>query len=316
MSSRPFIVQAAKIGAWADEYLQQHYTVLRLWEQADPLAALEQHARSAAVLVTSVRRGCSEAMMERMPALRLISSWGVGYETIDVAAASTRGIRVTNTPDVLDDCVADMAWSLLLATARRIPEGDRYVKGGQWRTIGAFPLATKVSAKHLGILGLGRIGEAIARRGAGFDMEVRYHNRRARNNVAYGYEASLIELARWADFLVVACVGGAATRHLVSAEVMNALGPKGILVNIARGSVIDEKAMVSALVEGRLGGAGLDVLEHEPAVPSELLNMDQVTLMPHTASATHETRLAMEQLVVRNVEAFLQGRPLVTPVPE
>lgn len=312
MTAKPFIVQAAPIGAWTDATLQERYDVLQLWKEADPLACLEQRAAQATVLVTSVRRGCSAAMIERMPALRLIASWGVGYDTLDVAAALARGIQVTNTPDVLDDCVADMAWALLLSSARRIAEGDRYVKGGHWKTIGAFPLATKISGKRLGILGLGRIGEAIARRGAGFDMEVRYYNRRARDDVPYGFEATLTGLAAWADFLVVACVGGAATRHLVSAEVIDALGPKGILINIARGSVIDQAALVAALVEGRLGGAGLDVLENEPAVPPEFLSMDKVTLMPHTASATHETRRAMEELMVANVDAFLQGRPLLT----
>jgi len=311
--AKTLIVQAAPVGEWADRYLQEHYDVIRLWQEADPLACLAQRS-DATALVTSVRRGCTAEMMDRLPALRLIASWGVGYETIDVAAASARNIRVTNTPDVLDDCVADMAWALLLATARRIPEGDRYVKGGQWRTIGAFPLATRVSGKRLGILGMGRIGEAIARRASGFDMEVRYHNRRKRNDVPWGYASSLKELAGWADFLAIACVGGPATRHLVNAEVIDALGPKGILINIARGSVIDQPAMLAALRDGRLGGAGLDVLDNEPAVPPELAQMDQVSLMPHTASATRETRRQMEQLVIDNLEAFLQGRPLLTPV--
>lgn len=314
MSVQTFIVQAAPIGEWADSYLQAHYDVLQLWRERDPLACLEQCGGSARALVTSVRRGCPAQVIERLPELGLIASWGVGYETIDMAAAKARGIRVTNTPDVLDDCVADMAWALLLAAARRTSEGDRYVKGGQWRAIGAFPLTTRVSGKRLGILGLGRIGAAIAQRGAGFGVEVRYHNRRARLDTVYRHEASLTELARWADFLVVACVGGPETRHLVSAEVIDALGPQGILINIARGSVIDQPAMVQALVEGRLGGAGLDVLENEPSVPPELLAMDQVTLMPHTGSATRDTRRAMEQLVIDNLEAFLQGKPLLTPI--
>jgi lactate dehydrogenase-like 2-hydroxyacid dehydrogenase len=210
--------------------------------------------------------------------------------------------------------VADLAWALLLAAARRTSVADRYVKTGQWRSIGAFPLSTRVSGKRMGILGLGRIGEAIARRGSGFGMEIGYHNRRARAGVPYRYVESLVELARWADFLVVACEGGPATRHLVSAEVLDALGPRGIVVNIARGSVIDEAAMVRALAEGRLGGAGLDVLEHEPAVPPELLGMDQVALTPHVGSATHETRREMAQLVLDNLASFLAGRGLLTLV--
>lgn len=314
MAGKPFIVQAGPIGKWADDYLQQHYEVLQLWRQADPMSCLAQQASDVEALVTSVRYGCSAEMIGHMPALRLIASWGVGYETIDMAAAKARGILVTNTPDVLDDCVADMAWALMLAAARRTSAGDRYVKAGEWHVIGAFPLTTRVSGKRLGILGMGRIGEAIARRGNGFAMEVRYHNRSPRSDMPYQYEKSLAELARWADFLVVACVGGPSTRHLVSSEVIEALGPQGILVNIARGTVIDQKAMVQALLEGKLGGAGLDVLEHEPVVPPEFRNLDQVTLMPHTGSATRETRRAMEQLVINNLEAYLEGRPLLTPI--
>jgi lactate dehydrogenase-like 2-hydroxyacid dehydrogenase len=314
MAERARILQVGSLGEWTDAQLQAAYEVLRLWEQpagADPLAG---RAAGITAVVTSVRHGCKADLIGRLPDLRAICSWGVGYETLDVQAAQARGIAVSNTPEVLDDCVADLAWALLLGAARRTAVADRYVKTGQWRTIGAFPLSTRVSGKRLGILGLGRIGEAIARRGSGFAMEVRYHNRRAREGVPYGYMDSLAALARWADFLVVACEGGPATRHLVSAEVIDALGPQGILVNIARGSVIDEAAMVQALAEGRLGGAGLDVLEHEPAASPALLAMDQVALTPHVGSATHETRHEMAQLVLDNLASFLAGRGLLTPV--
>jgi lactate dehydrogenase-like 2-hydroxyacid dehydrogenase len=270
--------------------------------------------REARVAVTSVRRGFTRAMLDSMPALSAVCSWGVGYETLDVAAAAARGVVVSNTPGVLDDCVADLAWALLLAAARRTAVGDRYVKGGEWRSIGAFPLSTRVSRKRLGIVGLGRIGMAIARRGAGFDMAVRYCGRHPRANAPYEYMASLLELASWADFLVLACPGGPATRHLVDAPVLRALGPTGILVNIARGSVVDEAALVAALRSGELGGAGLDVLEHEPAVPAELRAMDQVALMPHVGSATRETRADMARLVLDNVASFLDGGRLLTPV--
>lgn len=314
MSGKPFIIQLGPVGDWADDHLQKHYEVLQLWKESDPHAVLERRGAAVKAVVTTVRAGCAADVIRRCPDLQAICSWGVGYETIDVGAARERGIEVSNTPDVLDDCVADLAWGLMIAAARRISEGDRYVKTGQWRTIGAFPLTTRVSGKRLGILGLGRIGAAIARRGQGFDMEVRYHGRREQSGAPYRYEASLKDLAAWAEFLVVACVGGPATHHLVSAEVLDALGPQGIIVNIARGTVIDEDAMVAALADGRLGGAGLDVLEHEPAVPPELLTMDKVVMMPHVGSATRETRLAMEQLVVANLEAFLQGRGLLTPI--
>lgn len=314
MPDRAVILQVGPLGEEIDQELQAQYEVLRLWAEPGGLDAAANRGAGICAVVTSVRHGCKASLIERLPDLRAICSWGVGYETIDVAAAHGRGVVVSNTPDVLDDCVADLAWGLLIAAARRTAVGDRYVKTGQWRTIGAFPLSTRVSGKRLGILGLGRIGEAIARRGSGFSMDVRYHNRRERTGVPYRYEAALSELARWADFLVVACEGGPATRHLVSAEVIDALGPRGIIVNIARGTVIDQAAMVRALAEGRLGGAGLDVLENEPAVPPELMEMDQVALMPHVGSATVETRRAMGRLVVDNLASFLAGRGLLTPI--
>lgn len=314
MLERAAVLQVGPLGDEIDRELQAQYEVLRLWAEPGGLEAVARRAAGVSAVVTSVRHGCTASLIERLPDLRAICSWGVGYETIAVAAARARGVVVSNTPDVLDDCVADLAWGLLIAAARRTAVGDRYVKTGQWRTIGAFPLSTRVSGKRLGILGLGRIGEAIARRGSGFSMDVRYHNRRKRAGIPYRYESSLTELARWADFLVVACEGGPATRHLVSAEVLDALGPQGIVVNIARGTVIDQAAMVRALLEGRLGGAGLDVLENEPAVPRELMDMDQVALMPHVGSATVETRRAMGQLVLDNLASFMAGRGLLTPI--
>ena len=312
MADKPAIAQVGTLGDDIDAQLQAQYSVLRLWEQP---AGIETCAGAGiTAVVTSVRHGCKAALIERLPDLRAVCSWGVGYETLDVAAARARGIVISNTPDVLNDCVADLAWGLLIAAARRVAEGDRYVKGGQWRTIGAFPLSMRVSGKRLGVLGLGRVGEAIARRGSGFSMEVRYYNRRERPAVPYAYAPSLLALASWADFLVVACEGGPATRHLVSAEVIDAVGPQGIIVNIARGSVIDQPAMVQALDDGRLGGAGLDVLEDEPAVPPVLMGMDQVVLMPHVGSATRETRRAMGQLVLDNLASFMAGRGLLSPI--
>ncbi len=314
MSGKACIIQIGPMDDFVNEYLQTHYDVLQLWREPDALACLDRRGPGVRAVVTSVRHGCTAAIIQRLPDLKAICSWGVGYETIDVGAARERGIQVSTTPEVLNDCVADHAWGLLIAAARRTSVGDRYVKTGQWRTIGAFPLSTKVSGKRLGILGLGRIGAAIARRGEGFDMQVRYHDLIQYPNVSYEYESSLPALAAWADFLVVACQGGPATRHLVSAQVIYALGPEGILINIARGSVIDQAAMVSALVEGRLGGAGLDVLDKEPAVPPELMSMDQVVLMPHVGSATRETRRAMGQLVLDNLDAFFREGSVLTPV--
>jgi lactate dehydrogenase-like 2-hydroxyacid dehydrogenase len=307
------VVQLASLGEDIDAQLAARYRVLR-WQPVTGAAPDAPRLRNARVAVTSVRQGFTRQMLDAMPALRAVCSWGVGYETLDVAAASARGVMVSNTPGVLDDCVADLAWALLLTAARRTAVGDRYVKGGQWRSIGAFPLSTRVSGKRLGILGLGRIGMAIARRGAGFDMAVRYHGRRPRKDAPWEYAASLLELASWADFLVVACPGGPATCHLVDAAVLRALGPSGILVNIARGSVVDEAALAAALRGGELGGAGLDVLEHEPAVPPEFQDMDQLALMPHVGSATRETRAEMARLVLDNVVAFFDTGRLLTPV--
>ncbi len=309
------IVQVGPLGEAIDAELRDRHDTLRLWEAPDREAALAKDGARIVAMVTSARWGFDRPLLDRLPGLRAICSWGVGLDKLDVAAARERGIPVSTTPGVLDDCVADLAWGLLITAARRTAVGDHYVKTGQWRTLGAFPLSRRVSGKRLGILGLGRIGEAIARRGTGFSMDVRYHNRNPRPGVPWAYEPSLLALAGWADFLVVACEGGPGTRHLVDAAVLDALGPEGILVNIARGSVVDQPALVRALADGRLDGAGLDVLDGEPAVPPELMAMDQVALMPHVGSGTHDTRQAMGQLVLDNLASFLAGRGLVTPLP-
>ena len=309
-------MQSGPFSPSTDQELLTSYDVIRLWELEAPLAYLAEHGADVEAVVTSVQVGLPAEVIACLPGLRVICSWGVGYETVAVAAARARGIPVSNTPRVLDGCVADLAWGLLIATVRRISEGDRYVRAGQWRAIGGFPLAPRVSGKRLGVLGLGRIGQAIARRGLGFDMDVRYHNRNPRADTAYDYVASLPELAAWADFLVVACIGGPGTHHLVSAEVIEALGPRGILVNIARGSVVDEAALVKALLERRLAGAGLDVFEGEPRVPKELLGLDNVVLTPHVGSSTVETRQAMDRLVLDNLSSFMRTGTLLTPIPD
>lgn len=314
--SKPTIVQIGSLAGspGANEALKQKFNVIALWESKDPAQTLRQ-ASEVEVVVTSATFGCSAEIMQQLPKLKLISNWGVGYDTIDIEAAHARGIAVTNTPEVLNDCVADEAWGLLLASARHIAQGDRFVRANRWENReGMLPLGTRVSGKKLGIVGLGRIGMAIAKRGMGFDMQIAYHNRTERTDVPYLYMAKLTELAKWADFLVVATVGGASTRGLVSREVLKALGPAGLVVNIARGPVIDETAMVELLQSGELGGAGLDVFENEPKVPDALKGMDNVTLMPHVGSATTETRQAMFELTLSNVEAYFAGKALLTPV--
>ena len=276
-------------------------------------SVLAAHGAGVEALATSARFGFDAKTLAALPDLRVISSFGVGLDTLDLEAAKARGIPVGYTPDVLNDCVADTAFALLLDVARRITEADRFVRAGRWHQ-GQFASATKVTGKRLGILGLGRIGSAIAKRASGFDMQVRYHNRRPVQGSPYGYADSLTELAAWADFLVVASAGGAETRGLVSAEVIAALGPQGYIVNIARGTVIDEAALIDALQHRRLAGAGLDVFEREPHVPDALMALDNVVLLPHLASNTHETRADMTRRVEDNLAAFFADQPLPSAV--
>jgi lactate dehydrogenase-like 2-hydroxyacid dehydrogenase len=240
----------------------------------------------------------------------------VGYDRVDVAAAKERGVPVTHTPDVLNEEVADLAIGLMLSIARRIPHADRYVREDRWARQGPMPLARKVSGARLGIVGLGRIGKVVAQRAAAFGMRIAYTGRTQQPGVAFEYFASAKELAANVDFLVVITPGGAATRHLIDREVLEALGPRGYLINVARGSVVDEQALIAALRGGVIAGAGLDVFADEPQVPAELRALDNVVLTPHMASATHETRQAMADLALANLQAHFAGRPLLSPVPE
>lgn len=306
------ILQLGPLTERFNRSLAAEHEVLRIWEQ-DADALLDRQAHRIEIVVTSARFGCSAALIERLPNLRAIVSFGVGFDSIDVAAARARGIPVSNTPDVLNDCVADLAFGLIIDCARQMSRADGFVRAGEWLS-GSLPLATSVSGKRLGIVGLGRIGEAVAKRSSGFDMQVRYHNRRPVDGSAYGYEPSLIELARWSDFLVLTCPGGEGTRNLIDRNVLDALGPNGILLNVSRGSVVNESALVEALVEGRLGGAGLDVYAEEPKVPPALFELPNVVLLPHIGSATAETRLAMEELLFANLRAFLERGEMLTAV--
>ena len=287
------------------------YDIHLLHKEADPKAFLAAHGREFVGVATSARFGADATLIAALPNLKVISSFGVGLDAIDLEAARARGVAVGYTPDVLNDCVADTAFALVMDVARRFSAADRFVRRGDWLQ-GQFPLATKVSGKKLGILGMGRIGRVIARRASGFDMDVRYHNRKPLADVDHVYADSLKALAEWADFLVVASAGGAETRGLVSREILDALGPTGYLINISRGTVVDEQALVDALQNGRIAGAGLDVFEDEPNVPEALFALDNVVLLPHLASNTHETRAAMAQRVEDNLAAFFAGRPLVS----
>ena len=254
--------------------------------------------------------------MAQLPSLEMVSIMGVGYDGVDVATALTRSVVVTHTPNVLNDEVADLAIGLMLSVARRIPQADQYVRSGRWATEGAMPLARKVSGARLGIVGLGRIGQAIADRAAAFGMSIAYTARSAKPGLAYQFYASALALAAEVDFLVVITPGGAGTFHMINAEVLKALGSKGYLINVARGSVVDEAALVDALQKGVIAGAGLDVFEKEPHPLEALRKLDNVVLTPHMASATRETRQAMADLAVANLQAHFAGRPALSPVPE
>ncbi|GLY27224.1 2-hydroxyacid dehydrogenase [Kineosporia sp. NBRC 101731] len=275
---------------------------------------LAEHGEAVTAIVTSGRFGVSADLMAKLPHLGAIVNFGVGYDTTDVDAARERGILVSNTPDVLTDCVADTAVGLFLDVMRGFSAADRFVRAGSWPAEGNFPLTHQASNRRVGILGLGRIGSAIAHRLTAFGCTISYHNRRPVEGSPYAYRADLVEMAREVDVLVVAAAGGQSTAGLVSREVLTALGPQGYLVNIARGSVVDEETLVELLREGKLAGAGLDVFEHEPKVPSALFALDNVVLLPHLGSGTVETRGAMEDLTLANLDSFLHSGTVLNPV--
>ena len=313
MSTKPDLISLTPLLPEQARLLEAHFSVHSL-----PAQGAERHSMLAKLADTRFVQtgggiGADAALMDSLPHLEIIASMGVGTDAIDVAAARARGIAVTNTPGVLDDDVADLALALMVMCARRLGASERFVRDGRWLQ-GAFPLAGKVSGKRLGVVGLGRIGKAIALRADSMSMSISYFGRHRQMGVSYDYFSSLVSMAAQVDFLVLACPGGAETFHLINESVIEALGPKGILVNIARGSVVDQRALVKALANGSLGGAGLDVFEDEPNVPQELLAMDQVVLMPHVGSATVETRKAMADLVVANLVAHLQGNDLLSRV--
>lgn len=292
--------------------LEETYTAHKLWQAPDRAAMLASLADRVEAIASSGKNGVDATLMAALPKLKIISHFGVGVDVVDVDAARARGIAVCNTPDVLTEDVADSALMLLLATVRRVVEADNYVRAGKWLKA-PMPLTDTPQGKTVGILGLGRIGKAIAKRCEAFNMKVAYQGPNKKNDVPYAYFADPVALARECDILVAACPGGDATKGLVSKAVIEALGPEGYIVNIARGSVIDEPAMVAALVEGKLAGAGLDVFEKEPHVPEALFALPNVVLLPHVGSATHATRRAMGQLVIDNLAAHFAGKPLLTP---
>ncbi len=288
-------------------------------DAAKPAGVSAEIAPQIRAIFASGESKVSAALIASLPALEIISVMGVGYDGIDVAAAKARGVVVTHTPDVLNDDVADLAIGLMLSAARQLPAADRYVRAGLWPQ-GPMPLARKMSGARIGIVGMGRIGQAIAQRALGFNMTVAYTARSAKPALPWAFLPDAVSLAAVSDFLVVITPGGAGTRKLINAEVLAALGgsspQKGILINVARGSVVDEAALIEALEQGVIAGAGLDVFEAEPNVPERLRALPQVVLVPHIGSATGQTRQAMADLAFDNLQCQLSGQPVRTPVPE
>ncbi|MEG2976731.1 MAG: 2-hydroxyacid dehydrogenase [Comamonas sp.] len=275
-------------------------------------AAIAAHGAHVQCVCTIGATGLSAAQMQRMPKLSLVCAMGAGYENIDVAYAKAHGIAVGNGVGTNDECVADHAMGLLIAAVRGIVKLDKATRAGIWRS--AMPLPANVSGKRLGVVGLGTIGAKIAKRAAAFDMPIGYHNRQPREGVSHQYFGDLLALAAWADVLLVATPGGAGTKHLINAEVLNALGEKGVLVNIARGSVVDTQALAEAVREGRVAGAGLDVYESEPLPPQELIELDSVVLTPHVGGWSPEAVQNSVDRFIASMRCHLDGKPLVSPI--
>ena len=295
------------------EALAGHYVLHHLRDQAERTALPPDVAERIRGLATHGHIGAGTLLIDALPSLEIIACYGVGVDGIDLARARSRGIVVTNTPEILTEDVASLAVGLLLAVTRRICSGDRFVRDGRWLHE-PMELTTSIGGKRLGIVGLGRIGQAVARRAVAFGMSVAYTGPSRKPEAGYLFYDDLEMLARESDALVICCPGGEATRNLIGRDVLTALGPEGVLVNVSRGSIVDEGALVEALHLGRIAGAGLDVFANEPRVPEALLSMENVVLSPHMGSATRETRNAMGDLVVQNLRAHFSGTPVVTPV--
>lgn len=297
--------------------LEPFVTVHKLAEAKDPDAFINEVApRIRGIAIAYTANKIDGAFMSRFPKLEIVSSFGVGYDHVDAKWAGEHGVVVTNTPDVLNEEVADTALGLLLCTVRELPQAERYLRAGKWRQGGYRLTPATLRDRTVGIVGMGRIGKAIGRRLDAFGVPVVYHSRNPQAGVSYKYYPKLIDMARDVDTLMVIVPGGAATRNLIDAEVLKALGPNGILINMARGSVVDEPALIKALKDRTIMSAGLDVFVNEPQVPQELIEMEHIVLFPHLGSASAATRKAMDQLVVDNLKSWFSGKGPLTPVPE
>jgi lactate dehydrogenase-like 2-hydroxyacid dehydrogenase len=299
------------------EKLAEQFTLHRLWEMEDKEGFLKANAAKIRGLATGGHVKCDGAFLAQFPKLEIVTNFGVGYDSVDAKWAGEHNIIVTNTPDVLTEEVADTCLGLLLMTVKEMPQSERWLRDGKWVAKGPYPLThTTLRGKKIGIFGLGRIGKAIAHRLEAFGLEISYHNRRRVADVSYAYHDSLAALASAVDILISVAPGGPETHHIINADIFKALGPKGIFINIGRGSAVDEKAMVAALQNKTIWSVGLDVFEFEPNVPAELIAMENIVLLPHIGSGTHHTRGLMGQLVVDNMANWFAGKGPITPVAE
>ncbi|XP_021731987.1 glyoxylate/hydroxypyruvate reductase A HPR2-like [Chenopodium quinoa] len=308
------VLMTSPMSSYLEHELNSRFTLFKIWEKpCSTPQFLKQNSNSIHAIVSNAANGANAEVIEFLPNLEIVASYSVGVDKIDLGLCKKREIKVTNTPDVLTDDVADLAIGLILSTLRRVCVADAFVRNGCWKN-SAFPLSTKFTGKSVGILGLGRIGSAIAKRAGAFGCQVSYCSRSKKPDVQYKYYEKVIDLAANCEILVVSCSLTEETRHIINRDVIDALGPKSILINIGRGAHVVEAELVSALLEGRLGGAGLDVFENEPNVPEELLKLDNVVMLSHVGSDTVETCKAMADLVIRNLEAHFRKEPLLTPV--
>jgi lactate dehydrogenase-like 2-hydroxyacid dehydrogenase len=312
--TKPEILELIDVHPGTTAKLDAAYGLHRLWPAADAGGFVAGAAPGIRGAVTNGIVGMKGELIEALPKLEIISVLGVGVDAVDLATAKVRGVRVTNTPDVLTTGVAELAMAILLDVARKITFNDRFLRAGRWPKEGDPPLSHSLDGRRMGVLGMGRIGQAIAKRAEVFGMSICYSGPNQKAELAYPYIADPVAMAREVDVLMVTCKGGPETAGLVSKAVIEALGPEGWLINISRGSVVDEPALVDALLGGRLGAAGLDVFAREPEVPEALIGLDNVVLQPHQGSGCEETRGAMGKLVLDNLEAHFAGRPLLTPV--
>ncbi|KAH1091011.1 hypothetical protein J1N35_018268 [Gossypium stocksii] len=308
------VLMTCPMSEYLENQLENRFNLFKLWNHSSPNPHfLETHSSSIKAVVGNTKIGADANMIDSLPNLEIVASYSVGLDKIDLGKCKEKGIKVTNTPDVLTDDVADLGIGLALAVLRKMCVCDRFVRSGDWIN-GDFGLASKFSGKSVGIVGLGRIGSAIAKRAEAFNCSISYHSRSKKPNTNYKYYSNIVDLAADCQILFVACALTEETRHIVNRKVIDALGPKGILINIGRGAHVDEPELVSALLEGRLGGAGLDVYENEPNVPEQLFSLENIVLAPHVGSDTEETSKAMADLVISNLEAHFKGKPLLTPV--